>query len=1141
MTRILGLADLHIGASHLTTLDEQEAALQEVVRIAERERVELVLIGGDATHHAQPSTRALDVIGRFFDALASRKIVVVMAAGNHDPNVPAVARHFRGNIHIALTPPDAPIRLAGVDVAVLPYLPDASVRATLGGNATKEEIANALTGIASEYLRGYLAQRRAGVPLVLVAHGTLRGSVTSSDWSMGFIPGTEWQISVQDAAEFDFADVGHLHRHQSLATNVVVPGSLLPLDFAETDPHGVVVADVEAGHTTWRFVPLESTPTVATLDWDDRELERVMTGPMIFTPGDIADKLRVRLRIREDTARRFPVPSVVAQLQRAGAQYVQVGLEVVHGERARDASVTAAITPLDALRRYLESDAYQKDEPANVEALNRGQEAIEALETSSRGTAGGDLELRAIDVRDFLGVHAAHVDFDGHGVYALTGPVGAGKSTIGADAVRFALTGASRYGAKVTDLLVRQGADLASASVDLAAADGRNYRIVRKLKRTSRGVTSTLDVLGLGTVESRSGIERELDYVDQWMPLSSGKVADGQKVVDEILGGLTDETLVASSIVVQRAADAFTRARAEDRKRLLAEAAGLHVYDELAEISRKRLNDADRDLARQHAIAEPLRPRAAGIASIEASIASAKADVEHAAEAVRTAESKRDTVQTALDEAKANLAKHDNAAARINGFAQQLREIDLEIGEWQRKHKVAQQILEDRTKYEGAKAALAQVRQQIILLEGDQERERVQQEAHDNKTEQVAQLRFNLDRQRALRERGRDAVSNQIESAQRQEQRLKASQCPVIDQISTGALAACTFLRDARADVAHLDEFARVLAIYSEPDEFETSLINEIADITIPPAPTTAGETRQNLRLARARVTQIESDVQVGEKIARAEEVVREYGEAMPRLNDRHAAAEREQATARASLAAYQAALSEVTRLGEQRTIAGGFVLQAERLRGEIEKRIAYDEGRLSEAQKAKAELAEIETAIAAGAADVAAWKQLVDAWRACRVLVLESSVIPAVEATANEILRRFPYGMQLAFTTQREKKSGEGVSEALDIEILGGRAPVYEGCSGGQKTTIDFALHVAVALVVSRRSTTRLRFLFADEPEGLDEPGRASFAAIARWIHETFGLTVLVASHAGDLVDALGGRRIDVVAGPDGSTVVAA
>src|SRR3990167_4152499 len=206
--KLLGAGDLHVGATHMTSLDDQRRALEHVCGVVEDRGIEVVLLAGDTTHHARPTPEVLDVLGSFFTRLDALGAEVVCIAGNHDPLLPAVAQHFRGRIHVALEPKT--FRLEGVDIAALPYLPDRYVRAGEAGSLSKEEVASRLSFAARSIIAGFRAQRRPGVPMVFAAHATLAGSVTSADWSMGFIPGTQWLIPVEGLAEFDLALVGHI-------------------------------------------------------------------------------------------------------------------------------------------------------------------------------------------------------------------------------------------------------------------------------------------------------------------------------------------------------------------------------------------------------------------------------------------------------------------------------------------------------------------------------------------------------------------------------------------------------------------------------------------------------------------------------------------------------------------------------------------------------------------------------------------------------------------------------------------------------------------------------------------------------------------------------------------------------------------
>jgi DNA repair exonuclease SbcCD ATPase subunit len=854
----------------------------------------------------------------------------------------------------------------------------------------------------------------------------------------------------------------------------------------------------------------------------------VMTMPAVFSGAQgtrVPDKLRVRVKCREESARRFPPAAIVAQLTRAGAKYVQVELDVARPDRVRDTDAEG-LTPANALGRYLETRE-DLDSDARERVLFSGISTIEKLRAAAGSQAGGDLQLTAIEADDLLGVHHARVEFDGHGVYAVTGPVGAGKSTIGADAPRFALFGASRYGAKVTDQLVRQGADMASAAVELLAADGRVYRVVRKVKRTARGSSSTLDVL-----EGIIGHSRPTPI--GWDPLSTGKVADGQAVIDRILGGLTDETLAASSIVIQRNADAFMRARPEERKQLLAEAAGLSMFDQLTEASRDWLRGAERELELLHAKSAPLQARASAVAPVAEELAKAEDDAAHMEADVAALEAEAAEKRKAYDVADAKADDADRIAAEGAERQREIAAIEDERKQWQQKKLLADLIITGKDELLAAREQLERVRADTVVLEAQQVADHERELARSHAQFIIAGKKRDLDRMAADR-RGQSAVlGEKVEAAERVAKLVDQATCCAPEP-------SCVLLVNARAARDSIPTLAGRIGGLAEPSQAEFDLADEISknEDAVPEVAPHPGILEGKLSSARATARALELKVQGAEKIAKAEEILTQYDEAIARLNVRLAFAETYKSQKDQQLEAFgpnpRAAANAAQSAWENAVTAiAGARLEESRLT----QLAAELRGRLTTLREAAHELEGIEREIIVAAADVATLKILVDAWRACRVNVLEASVIPAVEDTTNDILRRFPYGMQISFATQRERRSGEGMSEALDLEVLGGRAPVYEGCSGGQRTTIDFALHVAIALVVSRRASSRLRFLFCDEPEGLDEPGRSAFAAIARWVHETFGLTVLVASHAADLVDALGGQRIDVVVGPDGSTV---
>jgi exonuclease SbcC len=151
-------------------------------------------------------------------------------------------------------------------------------------------------------------------------------------------------------------------------------------------------------------------------------------------------------------------------------------------------------------------------------------------------------------------------------------------------------------------------------------------------------------------------------------------------------------------------------------------------------------------------------------------------------------------------------------------------------------------------------------------------------------------------------------------------------------------------------------------------------------------------------------------------------------------------------------------------------------------------------------------------------------YKELVLAFskKGVPAMIIEA-VVPELEQTANDLLHRMTGGrMSLRFMTQRDKLSGEGAIETLDIDIadeLGTRS--YELYSGGEAFRIDFAVRVALSQLLARRAGAHLRTLFIDEGFGTqDEDGRSKLVEAIIAVQDSFDL-ILVITHIDELRDS--------------------
>jgi DNA repair protein SbcC/Rad50 len=157
---------------------------------------------------------------------------------------------------------------------------------------------------------------------------------------------------------------------------------------------------------------------------------------------------------------------------------------------------------------------------------------------------------------------------------------------------------------------------------------------------------------------------------------------------------------------------------------------------------------------------------------------------------------------------------------------------------------------------------------------------------------------------------------------------------------------------------------------------------------------------------------------------------------------------------------------------------------------------------------------------------------------RGIQAMIIEN-VVPELEDTANRILDKMPGNtMRVEFRTQRQTARGEGTIETLDIIIgdeVGHRA--YELYSGGEAFRLNFAIRVALSMLLARRAGARLQTLVIDEGFGTqDTRGRDGLIEAIRAIEPDFHM-ILVITHIAELKEMFP-TRIDVVKEIDGSRV---
>lgn len=305
--RILHTADWHVGKTlkGRSRLDEQERVLREIVGIARRHEVDVVLVAGDLYDTAAPSAAAQQLVIRTLLGLA-RDAQVVAIAGNHDhgPTLDAY-RPLAGAAGITLVGSARPADQGGLveltapttgeraRVAVLPFL---SQRYAVSAAELVTRTPAENTGAYDQQLRGILGALTAGfrddaVNLVMahltVIDGVFGGGERTAQSIFEYaVPATVFPVDAHYVA------LGHLHRRQQMAAPCPVhySGAPLAVDFGEQENEPVVCLVEAAPGTPARVtdIPVTSGRRLRTVRGTVAEL-----AALAGTLGD--DFLRVRV------------------------------------------------------------------------------------------------------------------------------------------------------------------------------------------------------------------------------------------------------------------------------------------------------------------------------------------------------------------------------------------------------------------------------------------------------------------------------------------------------------------------------------------------------------------------------------------------------------------------------------------------------------------------------------------------------------------------------------------------------------------------------------------------------------------------------------------------------------------------------
>ena len=273
--KIFHASDLHYAVETLREVDKCFShAVQSVVD------VDAAVISGDSTDHEidlhSPASAALVMrIGEL-----ANKCPVLMLQGTFSHEPPGTLEVFKhlGSVHpvyvadricqVALMEDDTWLESSGWKFAelpkgmkalfsVLPTVNKGHIAASMEAGKAAEAVGDLVSSILSGWANNHEQASLAGVPSVVVSHGTVNGSITEHGVPMAGMD-HEFTVGSLFASGASAIMLGHIHRYQVWDSNgrlAAYAGSIGRLHYGEEGEKGYLVWNVEAHASSLEFVP----------------------------------------------------------------------------------------------------------------------------------------------------------------------------------------------------------------------------------------------------------------------------------------------------------------------------------------------------------------------------------------------------------------------------------------------------------------------------------------------------------------------------------------------------------------------------------------------------------------------------------------------------------------------------------------------------------------------------------------------------------------------------------------------------------------------------------------------------------------------------------------------------------------------
>ncbi len=258
--KILHTSDWHLGAKteRRSRIEEQKRVMQEIVRVADEQGVDVVLIAGDIYDQAICSSEAEDLFFNTIEQLSkNNNRVVIVVAGNHDDPKRLMANtHFAKKHKIVLVGNLHPVcEVTNTGSVNITRFGDCFVEVTVKKDEEAETAVFGILPYPTDYRLEHPINEAESYSQKVKEWAKISGSGFSKETFNVFVShfnlvGARWQegdnykvysqydsgiVKKSDLPKANYYALGHIHSMQDLGGNFFYCGAPLQLDYSQKE------------------------------------------------------------------------------------------------------------------------------------------------------------------------------------------------------------------------------------------------------------------------------------------------------------------------------------------------------------------------------------------------------------------------------------------------------------------------------------------------------------------------------------------------------------------------------------------------------------------------------------------------------------------------------------------------------------------------------------------------------------------------------------------------------------------------------------------------------------------------------------------------------------------------------------------